>query len=190
MTDDRVAMNPGPDNSGAWGRVTAGQRAGLMSSQTDEWATPQGLFDELHREFHFTLDPCASPENAKCRQFFTKDEDGLNQTWTGRVFMNPPYGRGIGRWVGKAYGSAARHGALVVCLLPARTDTTWWHRYCMKAQEIRLIRGRVQFGNIGVNAPFPSAVVVFDGKEHSFPTVSSWKPTFGQGALLPLEEVV
>ena len=137
------------------------QRSGMMSSATDMWSTPQDFFDALNREFGFTLDVCATPENAKCRQFFTKEQDGLSQNWTGTVWMNPPYGREIGKWVRKAYETGKR-GYNVVCLLPARTDTAWWHDYCVKG-EIRFIRGRIKFSGNKWNAPFPSAVVVFMG---------------------------
>jgi len=132
---------------------------GMYSSATPEWATPQKIFDELNAEFQFTLDPCASKENAKCQKFFTREDDGLNQKWDGVVFMNPPYGRGIGEWVRKAFDSAME-GVTVVCLLPARTDTKWWHEYCMKG-EIRFIRGRLKFGDGKNSAPFPSAIIIF-----------------------------
>lgn len=130
-----------------------------FSSETDEWPTPQDFFDRLNEEFGFELDVCATPENAKCPRYYTKRENGLLQKWTGVCWMNPPYGREIGQWVKKAYTSALE-GATVVCLLPARTDTGWWHDYCMKG-EIRFVRGRLKFGNASENAPFPSAVVVF-----------------------------
>jgi phage N-6-adenine-methyltransferase len=130
-----------------------------FSSETDEWPTPQDFFDKLNEEFHFTLDVCATPENAKCPRYFTKSENGLLQKWEGICWMNPPYGREIGQWVKKAYESAIG-GATVVCLLPARTDTSWWHDYCMKG-EVRFIRGRLKFGGASENAPFPSAVVIF-----------------------------
>lgn len=130
-----------------------------FSSKTDEWPTPQDFFDKLDAEFHFELDVCATPENAKCDRYFTKHENGLLQKWTGVCWMNPPYGREIGQWVKKAYESAL-DGATVVCLLPSRTDTSWWHDYCMKG-EVRFVRGRLKFGNASQNAPFPSAVVVF-----------------------------
>lgn len=133
--------------------------AGLWSSATDEWATPQDFFDDLDAELHFTLDPCATPENAKCLRYFTREDDGLAQEWTGVVFMNPPYGRGIGAWVRKAYESA-QAGATVACLLPARTDTAWFHDYCARG-EVRFVRGRLRFGGAKENAPFPSMVVVF-----------------------------
>lgn len=132
---------------------------GIFSSSTDEWETPQELYDTLNDEFHFTIDVCATPENAKVARYFTKEDDGLKQTWGGTCWMNPPYGRQIAQWVAKAWYSA-RDGATVVCLLPARTDTGWWHVYCMRG-EIRFIRGRVRFGGCKQNAPFPSAVVIF-----------------------------
>lgn len=139
--------------------------AGMYSSATDLWATPQSFFDELDREFSFDLDVCALPENAKCERFYTPEQNGLQQEWQGRCWMNPPYGRKIGDWIKKAYESSLR-GATVVCLVPARTDTKWWHDFCMKG-DIRFIRGRLYFegGNgAGDRAPFPSAVVIFWGK--------------------------
>jgi len=138
--------------------------SGLFSSAHCDWATPQALFDALDAEFGpFTLDPCASSENAKCERFFTKEQDGLSQEWSGRVFMNPPYGRSIGAWMRKAFESVETGRAeIVVCLLPARTDTAWWHDYCAKG-EVRFIRGRIKFERDGKSAPapFPSCIVVF-----------------------------
>lgn len=131
----------------------------LMSSASDEWETPQELFDELDKKYHFQTDVCALPKNAKCKVFYTPEDDGLKKDWTGVCWMNPPYGRQIGRWVRKAYESA-QAGATVVCLLPARTDTAWWHDYCMKG-EITFIRGRLKFGGSKTGAPFPRAIVVF-----------------------------
>lgn len=134
--------------------------AATRTSKTQEWATPQDLFDELEREFRFTLDPCSTAANAKCDRFFTAEDDGLLQSWQGeRVFMNPPYGRAVQKWVEKAH-SESRGGATVVCLLPSRTDTRWWHDYCMKG-EIRFVRGRLYFGDGKGRAPFPSAIVIF-----------------------------
>ena len=133
---------------------------GLMSSKTDLWETPQDFFDRLNAEFHFDLDVCALPENAKCKRYFTPTQDGLLQDWRGVCWMNPPYGRKIGLWVRKAYETAVSGGGIVVCLLPARTDTAWWHDYAMKG-EVRFIRGRLKFGGSKNSAPFPSAVVVF-----------------------------
>ena len=130
-----------------------------FSSKSYEWETPQDLFDELDAEFGFTLDPCATPENAKCARFFTKEQDGLKQKWGGVVFMNPPYGKVIGNWMQKAYLESLR-GATVVCLVPARTDTRWWHSYAMKG-ETRFIKGRLKFGGSKNSAPLPSAIVIF-----------------------------
>jgi len=138
-----------------------GERTSVhFSSKTDLWATPQDFFDTLDAEFGFTLDVCALPHNAKCQRFFTPDEDGLKQHWQGVCWMNPPYGREIGRWVRKAYQSA-QEGATIVCLVPARTDTAWWHTWVVKADDVRFIRGRLKFGGSQNSAPFPSAVVIF-----------------------------
>lgn len=129
------------------------------SSQTDLWSTPQDFYDKLHKEFSFTLDPCATDENHKTAKYYTESDDGLLQSWDDEtVFMNPPYGRVIGHWMKKA--SEAK--GTVVCLVPARTDTRWWHDYVIgKADEIRYIRGRLKFGGQKNSAPFPSAVVIF-----------------------------
>ena len=136
----------------------------MWSSATDDWSTPQNIFDTLDREFNFTLDPCATPENAKCKLFYTKKENGLAQSWVGHsVFMNPPYGREIGDWVRKAWLSSENAETKVVCLLPARTDTTWFHKYCVKG-EIWFIKGRLKFGGSKNSAPFPSMIVIFDQK--------------------------
>jgi phage N-6-adenine-methyltransferase len=132
---------------------------GMFSSNTDLWATPQDFFDKLNEEFIFDLDVCANKENHKCIRYFTQETDGLKQNWHGICWMNPPYGREIGKWVKKAYESSL-NGATVVCLLPSRTDTKWWHEYCMKG-EIRLVKGRLKFGDSKNSAPFPSAVVIF-----------------------------
>ena len=129
-----------------------------FSSATDLWATPQDFFDKLDAEFGFDWDVCATHDNAKCRQYFTKIQNGLRQPWTGICWMNPPYGREIGKWMQKAYESSLQ-GATVVCLVPARTDTAWWHDYAAKG-EVRFIRGRLKFGDAKNSAPFPSAVVV------------------------------
>jgi site-specific DNA-methyltransferase (adenine-specific) len=133
---------------------------GLCQSATDEWGTPQELFDYLDGIFAFTLDPCASSQNAKCKRYFTREDDGLLQSWHGeRVFMNPPYGTAINDWVEKAHKSA-RGGTLVVCLLPARTDTRWWHEHASKG-EVHFLKGRLMFNDQRGTAPFPSAVVIF-----------------------------
>ena len=133
---------------------------GLFSSNTDEWSTPQGLFDKLDETFHFTLDVCATPQNAKCKKFFTKEQDGLKQDWGGAViWCNPPYGREIGKWVQKC----AEHQGVAVMLIPARTDTKWWHDYVVENPTaiVKFIRGRLKFGDSKNSAPFPSAIVIF-----------------------------
>ena len=134
----------------------------LYSSRTDEWATPQSFYNELHARFNFTLDPCASADNAKCAAYFTKDRDGLLQDWgTHRVFCNPPYGKLIRDWARKCY-EASQQGALVVLLAHSRTDTRWFHDWVYrKADEIRFVRGRLKFGDGKQSAPFPSLVAVF-----------------------------
>jgi phage N-6-adenine methyltransferase len=136
-----------------------------FSSKTDLWATPQVFFDELDNEFHFETDVCALPENAKCKRYFTPQQDGLSQEWDGVCWMNPPYGRDISKWMKKAYESSL-HGATVVCLVPSRTDTKWFHDFAMKG-EIRFVKGRLKFGGCKNSAPFPSAVVVFRGKKEN-----------------------
>lgn len=130
-----------------------------FSSATDLWATPQDTFNTLNAEFGFETDVCALPSNAKCARFFTPEIDGLTQDWGGVCWMNPPYGRAIGHWMRKAYESS-QCGATVVCLVPARTDTAWWHDYAAKG-EVRFLRGRLKFGGAKNSAPFPSAIVVF-----------------------------
>ena len=130
-----------------------------FSSATDEWATPQAFFDAQNAIHAFTLDVCATAENAKCAMHYTKADDGLRQSWAGeRCWMNPPYGRVIGDWMRKACEESLR-GALVVCLVPARTDTAWWHDYAAKGQ-VTFIRGRLKFGGGKYSAPFPSALVI------------------------------
>lgn len=136
----------------------------MFSSNTDLWSTPQELFDDLDRVYRFDVDVCATPENAKCSTFYTKEQDGLAQEWRGTCWMNPPYGREIGRWVAKARRSAEENGATVVCLLPARTDTRWWHEHCLFG-SVEFVRGRIKFGGSKTGAPFPSAIVVFGAKD-------------------------
>jgi len=131
-----------------------------FSSATDLHATPQDFFDKLNEEFGFELDVCAIPENAKCAKFFTPEQDGLKQEWSGVCWMNPPYGREISAWMRKA-NESAKNGATVVCLVPARTDTNWWHQYAIQ-HEVRFVRGRLKFGDAKNSAPFPSAVVVIN----------------------------
>ena len=136
----------------------------MFSSATGLWATPQDLFDSLDAEFHFDLDPCADDENHKCEKYFTEAEDGLAQDWSGhRVFCNPPYGRDLKRWVEKAYREGCKDNTLVVLLIPARTDTTFFHDFIMHRSEIRFISGRLRFNGHKENAPFPSMIAVFRG---------------------------
>jgi phage N-6-adenine-methyltransferase len=142
--DERMNVNPG-----------------MYSSKTELWGTPQKTFDELNAEFQFTLDVCAIPENAKCPHYFTPEVDGLVQDWNGHTcWMNPPYGRRIGKWVEKAHAES-RKGVTVVALLPARTDTIWFHDHIHGTAEIRFLRGRLYFNDADGRAPFPSMVVVW-----------------------------
>ena len=139
-----------------------------FSSETDMWSTPQNFFDQYNSVYNFDIDVCATAENAKCAKYFDKEVNGLEQEWEGNCWMNPPYGREIKHWMKKAYESSLK-GATVVCLVPARTDTEWWHNYALKG-EIEFIRGRLKFGDAKNSAPFPSAVVVFRGvKDDSEP---------------------
>lgn len=133
----------------------------MPKAKSMEWETPQDLFDKLNSEFHFTLDVCASPGNAKCSKYYTKEIDGLKQSWGSECcYMNPPYGLPIREWIRKAYEESLR-GATVVCLLPTRTDTGWFHDYAMKG-EIRFLRGRLKFGkNSKQSSTFPSMIVIF-----------------------------
>ena len=134
----------------------------MFSSKDQTWETPQNLFDKLDKEFNFTLDVCATDETAKCNNYFTPKENGLIQEWRGNCWMNPPYGREIGIWIKKAWEESKKE-AKVVCLIPARTDTKYWHEYIFTyAAEIRFIKGRIKFGNSKNSAPFPSALVIFD----------------------------
>lgn len=135
----------------------------MFSSKTDQWATPQAFFDELNEEFSFTLDPCADEFNHKCEKYFTKEQDGLVQDWGGEtVFCNPPYGREIPLWVKKCYDEVRSGGCSVaVMLIPARTDTRWFHEYIYGKAEIRFIKGRLKFGESANSAPFPSMLCVF-----------------------------
>lgn len=129
----------------------------MFSSKSELWETPQEFFDELNREFGFQTDVCALPENAKCEAFYTPEQDGLSQEWTGVCWCNPPYGRQIWEWVRKA----AESEATVVMLIPARTDTKWFHDYILPNAEIRFIKGRLKFGGSKNSAPFPSMVCIF-----------------------------
>lgn len=134
-----------------------------FSSNRDDWETPQALFEELDAEYHFTLDPCSTHANAKCEKHYTIEEDGLSKSWEGEtVFCNPPYGRQIGDWVRKC-AEESKH-AKVVMLIPARTDTSYFHDFIYRKAKVRFIRGRLKFEMGGVaasSAPFPSMIVEF-----------------------------
>lgn len=137
----------------------------LFTSEKDYWETPQELFDKLDKEFNFTLDPCSTHQNAKCKKHYTMEENGLSKSWGGEtVFVNPPYGRqNTGLWVEKCYKEAQKPNTTVVLLIPARTDTKWFHKYIYKKHEIRFIKGRLKFelGGVAKNsATFPSMLVI------------------------------
>ena len=134
----------------------------MFSSEKDDWETPQDLFDELDDEFHFTLDAASSDLNAKCEKHYTVEDDGLSQSWAGNnVFLNPPYGRNMKDWMRKAYEESQAENTTVVVLVPARTDTAWFHDYVYEKAELRFLRGRLKFGGCENSAPFPSLVVVY-----------------------------
>lgn len=137
----------------------------MSSSSSVEWPTDPAYFAMLETRFGpFDLDPCATAATAKCPRFFTISDDGLAQEWAGRVFMNPPYGRTIGRWMEKAWNASQTTADLVVCLVPARTDTRWWHDWAVRG-EVEFVKGRLRFGDLSAPAPFPSALVVFRNAE-------------------------
>lgn len=135
----------------------------MFSSANEVWATPQDFFDKLNHEFGFNLDPCATAENHKCPRFFTEEDDGLKQDWGGsNTFCNPPYGRNTtGKWIQKAYEESRKPNTVVVCLVPSRTDTQWFHDYILGKAEIRFVKGRLKFGSGAAPAPFPSMVVIY-----------------------------
>lgn len=133
----------------------------MFSSKIQTYETPWDLFARLNLEFNFTLDVCALPHTSKCSLFFTPETDGLSQDWSRHVcWMNPPYDN-CAQWMEKAHTEALK-GAIVVCLIPARTDTKYFYNYAMKASEIRFIKGRLKFGDSTNSAPFPSAIIIFN----------------------------
>lgn len=135
----------------------------MFSSKSNEWETPQDLYEELNSEFGFTLDPCSTPDNAKCEKFYTLQDNGLEQDWEGEtVFCNPPYGRELPKWIRKCFEEAQKPETKVVMLIPARTDTRAFHKYILGKSEIRFIQGRLKFNGYKYSAPFPSMVVVFE----------------------------
>lgn len=135
----------------------------MFSSNSDEWTTPSWIYEELDNEFNFDLDPCCTEETHKCKNYYTKMEDGLSKNWGGsRVFCNPPYSE-VGKWVEKAFYETKKENTLVVMLLPSRTDTKYFHDFIYQRSEIRFVRGRLKFGDSKNSAPFPSMIVVFRG---------------------------
>ncbi len=134
-----------------------------FNSKTTEYSTPTGFFQPLDDIFHFTLDVCATPENNKVAKYFTKEQDGLVQPWAGNVcWMNPPYGRDMVKWLAKAKHEADNCGVTTVCLIPSRTNTSWWHSICLKASQIWFVLGRPKFDNTSHGLPLPLVVVVFE----------------------------
>lgn len=138
---------------------------GLMTSDKNYWETPQSFYEELNKEFNFNLDVASTHSNAKTENHFTKEDNGLSKEWKGNVFCNPPYGKEIGLWVKKAYEESLTNDGVIVLLIPARTDTRYWHDYIFgKAKDIRFLKGRLKFelnGEAKQSAPFPSAVIVY-----------------------------
>lgn len=146
----------------------------IFSTGNNNWETPQDFYNELDKEFHFTLDPCCTKENAKCTKYFTEIENGLLQDWSGEtVFCNPPYGRktksqpGQEDWIRKSYSESLKPNTIIVMLIPSRTDTKVFHEYIYHKAEIRFIKGRLKFSNSKNAAPFPSMLVIFKSKEQS-----------------------
>lgn len=137
----------------------------LRTKGTDEWATPDKTYQDLDREFHFDLDPCASHDNHKCDLYYTAEDDGLSKNWGGyRVFCNPPYSN-IKAWIRKCFQEGHKPNTVVVALVPSRTDTQWWQNYVQHRAEVRFVCGRLRFGGSKSNAPFPSAIVIYRGPQ-------------------------
>lgn len=133
-----------------------------FNSNTQEWETPLDFFMPLHKEFNFTLDVCATAENKKLPTFFSIADNGLIQSWQHNIcWMNPPYGRDMVKWLIKAKNEADHFGVITVCLIPARTNTNWWHSICLKASEIRFVKGRPKFGIAAHGFPSPLAIIIF-----------------------------
>lgn len=135
-----------------------------FSSNSVEWPTPDFLFAPLNKEFNFTLDVAANSENTKCSSYFTKEMNGLNQKWFGVCWMNPPYGRELKLWMKKAADEQS-NGVTTVCLIPARTNTIWFHEIVIPNAEIRFVKGRPKFGGADQGLPWPLLILVFSGKK-------------------------
>lgn len=157
-------------------RLSGTNWGALFSSESMEWETPPALFAALDEEFGFTLDVCARAENAKCPRYYSPEDDGLAQPWEGVCWCNPPYGREIAAWMEKAYRESRKAGCVVVCLVPARTDTAWFQDWGMRAAELRFVRGRVRFlrGAEASGATFPSVLLVFRADSEGPPATSRW----------------
>lgn len=135
---------------------------GMFTSKTDEWETPQAFFNEWDRQFHFTLDACANEKNHKCDKYYTKEDNGLVKDWGGEiVWCNPPYGKNISEWVKKCHIELQKKGTVIVALLPARTDTKWFHEYVYYEALTYFVKGRLKFGDSKNSAPFPSMVCIW-----------------------------
>ena len=144
-----------------------------FSSKRMDWETPQKLFNELNEKYNFTIDVATNGKNSKLENFYTEKDNALNKKWKGRVFCNPPYGREIKKWVKKAYEESKKnYNEIIVLLIPARTDTSYWHDYIFnKANEINFIKGRLKFELDGKQfgaAPFPSAIIIFNKEKGTY----------------------
>ena len=136
--------------------------SGMTATGNIVASTPKEFFDKLSGIFNFTLDACALPENAKCKDYYTPEDNGLSKPWRGEVWCNPPYGREISSWVKKAYEESQKeYNSFVLMLLPARTDTRWWWEYVQGKATLFFIKGRVKFGDHNVGAPFPSVLALY-----------------------------
>lgn len=141
-----------------------------FKSGNKEWETPEAFFKPYEKEFNIKLDVCATAANAKCKAYFDKKLNGLHTSWStvnglishgkAACWMNPPYGRGIEKWVKKAHDESLK-GVTTVALLPARTDTSWFHNYIYNKHEVRFLKGRIKFVDAPSSAPFPSMIVIF-----------------------------
>jgi phage N-6-adenine-methyltransferase len=147
----------------------------MFSSEKQDWATPQNLFDELNHQYNFDVDVCAHSRNYKCEKYYTEDDNALEQEWKGTCWMNPPYDQSA-IFIEKAYEESLK-GSRVVALIPARTDTKYFHNYCMQAEEIMFIKGRLKFGDSKNSAPFPSMLVVFNNHHNPTPIMSTYTPS-------------
>lgn len=160
----------------------------LFASKKQDWATPQYLFDYFNDKYCFQLDAAATEENSKCERFISPENDSLSINWAEAypdvhaIWLNPPYGRGVGKWMEHCYTMSLRGHQLIAALVMARTDTKWWHEYCMKAQTIYLIKGRIRFigsdGIAGNSAPAPSAVVVWRNPPSPGVRYTQYTPSF------------